>query len=115
MICDGVLLGLLIGSVPLAQASPLWSRVLTLSATFSYRMWSAWECWALLREFGGALSVVSTAQQNVRWLVPVLVIHLLHGAVWFALLIRPYDDFYLVSPFFDKSKLEADPHPDTPV
>jgi hypothetical protein len=105
MICDGVLLGLLVGSVPLAQASPLWSRVTTLSATFLYRIWSAWECWAILRRFGGVLSVVFTAQQSVKWLVPALAMLLLHGAVWFALLIGPYDDFSLVSPFLDTSKV----------
>lgn len=108
MICDGVCLGLLVGSVPAAQASPLLGKVLILCATFLYRMWSAWECWALLREFGGVLSVVSTAQQSVEWLVPALVIFLLHGAVWFALLIGPFDDFTLVSPFFDTPRLEAD-------
>lgn len=104
IICDGVLLGLLVGSVPLAQASPLWSRVMTLSATSLYQMWSAWECWAILRQFGGALRVLFTAQQRVKWLVPAMVIYFLHGAVWFALLIGPYDDFSLVSPFLDTSK-----------
>lgn len=103
MICDGVLLGLLVGCVPLAQVSPLWSRVTALSATFLYRMWSAWECWAIFRQYGGVFSVVSTPQQRVKWLVPALVMLLLQGAVWFALFIGPYDDFSMVSPFFDTS------------
>ncbi|KAH8745367.1 hypothetical protein F5883DRAFT_587491 [Diaporthe sp. PMI_573] len=105
--CDKVVLGLLVGSVPLSRLSPVGAKVLVLLTIFGCRMWSAWECFALwkqcrqeieaspvdLRALRGCL--VGTLVANVLHLLILLILLI----VWFTLRINHHRWFSLVAYF----------------
>ncbi|KAH8761536.1 hypothetical protein F5883DRAFT_125028 [Diaporthe sp. PMI_573] len=101
IIYDTVVLGLLGGTVPLALRSPTVAKVLVLLTIFSCRMWSAWECFALLRECRKKIQCSPVDNRWLRfWLVFTLVVNLLLLlVVWFTLPINHHGWFSLVAYF----------------
>lgn len=110
IICDGLVLGLLVGSVPLAQLYPTAVKVMSLLTISGCRLWSALEVWAVLQVYRDTryTSISETQRDAQRWCVLMLALMLLHITVWFAMVIGQFSWFSLVSTLCDIGRLGAD-------